>query len=161
MKLLRYVDTEYLGSLAEIASERLVTNGTAVCEQGHATDGRLNVIAQGCLALTRARVACRPTAPSPPSATSRRRPTPATPTAPTRDACATCARATRSRTALIHDTVWPYTAYAVEDWWILSISRTELTDLLRGRGELAHWCLTASTTRSPAASRRSSARGAR
>ena len=41
-------------------------------------------------------------------------------------------------TALIHDTVWPYTAYAVEDTWILSISRTELTDLLRGRGELAH-----------------------
>ena len=59
VKLLRYVDTEYLQSLAEIASERLVPNGTAVCEQGHATDGRLNVIAQGCLALTRARRVAR------------------------------------------------------------------------------------------------------
>ena len=138
VKLLRYVDTEYLQSLAEIASERLVPNGTAVCEQGHATDGRLNVIAQGCLALTRARVA------SPDGAVASFRDEPPSPDAADADgANPEVLRHLRAgdslgNTALIHDTVWPYTAYAVEDTWILSISRTELTDLLRGRGELAH-----------------------
>ena len=41
-------------------------------------------------------------------------------------------------TSVIKDHLWEYTATAHEDTWTLSISRAALTDLLRGRAELAH-----------------------
>ena len=41
-------------------------------------------------------------------------------------------------TALLPDSVWQYSAEALEDTWILTVSGRDLSDLLRGRGELAH-----------------------
>ena len=42
-------------------------------------------------------------------------------------------------TSLIKDHTWDYSAISArEDTWTLSIARSDLTDLLRGRAELAH-----------------------
>ena len=42
-------------------------------------------------------------------------------------------------TSLIKDHMWEYSAVSAhEDTWTLSIGRSDLTDLLRGRAELAH-----------------------
>ena len=53
VKLLRYVDTEFLPSLAEVVVETLVPRGQLVCEQGQPTDGHLIIVAHGCLQLRR------------------------------------------------------------------------------------------------------------
>ena len=52
VKLLRYVDTEYLTSLAQIATEKRVIKGEVVCEQGEPTPACLIIVAQGSLQLT-------------------------------------------------------------------------------------------------------------
>ena len=51
VKLLRYVDTEYLTSLAQIATEKRVLKGEIVCEQGEPTPASLIIVAQGSLEL--------------------------------------------------------------------------------------------------------------
>lgn len=114
VKLLRYVDTEYLPSLAEVCVEALVPRGGTVCAQDQPTNGALIIVAHGCLQLRRHGA----------------------------DGTVT-GRHLRAgdsigNTALIEDHFWQYTGRALEDTWTLSISRPELTDLLRGRADLAH-----------------------
>lgn len=115
VQLLRFVDTEFLPYLAQIAAETRVDKGELVCEQGTPSNGSLIIVAHGTLELSTVRRAG--------SHTFRK--------LHTGDILGTT-------TALLSDSKWQYSARALEDTWTLTISSVDLADVLRGRAELAH-----------------------
>lgn len=123
----------FLPSLAAICSERMVRRGDLVCEQGQPTNATLVIVAHGTLCAWRLRTA-RDEHASP-----RKTRDAVTSTVASSEAVGEL-RAGESlghTTALLPDSLWQYSATAQEDTWTLSISSRDLSDLLRGRTELA------------------------
>ena len=117
VQLLRFIDTEFLPFLAQIASETRLAPGERVCLQGQPTNGNLIVVAHGRLQLHRV--------PRP-----HERPIEHRDLRP--------GDTLGNTTALLSDSSWRFTATAVEDSWTLTIDARDLSDVLRGRAELAH-----------------------
>lgn len=115
--LLRFVDTEFLPSLAAITTEELVARGELVCDQGEPTNASLIVVAHGRLKAWR-----RSEAKGPAETIGE----------------VHAGESLGNTTALLPDSLWQYSATALEDTWTLTIRSRELTDLLRGREEFAH-----------------------
>eukprot|EP00929_Paragymnodinium_shiwhaense_P021742 TRINITY_DN14103_c0_g1_i1.p1 TRINITY_DN14103_c0_g1~~TRINITY_DN14103_c0_g1_i1.p1 ORF type:complete len:1639 (+),score=459.90 TRINITY_DN14103_c0_g1_i1:68-4984(+) len=109
VKIFRYVPLEYLPSIAQCCQAEFFAAGSTIVQEDKPTDKKLYIVADGNVGLYRADVLQRSMHVS--------------------DAI--------GNTALLLDKLWEYTALAVDDVWLLSISRSDLTDLLRGRRELA------------------------
>jgi len=132
VQLLRFVDTEFLPFLAQIATEACVPKGELVCEQGQPTNGTLIIVAHGTLQLRRAGGysfaalggGAASEAAAPASANVLRE--------------LHAGDTLGTTTALLSDSSWQYTAWAADDTWTLTIDARDLSDVLRGRAELAH-----------------------
>ena len=117
VQLLRFVDTEFLPGLAAIATEELVPRGEAVVEQGQPTMASLIIVAHGRLKAFRS--VARGGPPEPLGEVH-------------------AGESLGNTTALLPDSLWQYSATAMEDTWTLTIQARDLSDLLRGREQLAH-----------------------
>jgi len=127
VKMLRYVPIEYLPDLARVCTAIFQEKGTDICTEGQPTNATLYIVAEGALGLhtmegAEVGMICS--------------------TGPTRTSGGSLVRTlhasdTMGNTALLHDSHWQYTAVALEDTWLLCIDRVNLTDVLRGRRELA------------------------
>ena len=115
--VLRFVDTEFLPSLAAITTEQLVPRGELACEQGQPTGASLIVVAHGRLRAWR---------------------TTAAGAVPEPIGELNAGESLGNTTALLPDSLWQYSATALEDTWTLTIHARDLSDLLRGREEFAH-----------------------
>ena len=127
VRLLRFVDTEFLPFLAQIATEAHVPSGETVCEQGQPTNGTLIIVAHGRLQLSRSMPYLASDSASDVAA----------------DAWSTTSDlfagdTIGNTTAMLPQSSWRYSAHAVEDTWTLTIDTRDLSDVLRGRAELAH-----------------------
>merc|ERR1711974_398076 len=110
--------------------------GAAICREGMPTDATLYIMGDGVVGLQKAQ-GCMGDAPSP---TARMEPGGEVGGARKGgDALVRKLHAsdTMGNTALLHDSVWPYSAVALEDTWLLCVERTQLSDVLRGRRDLA------------------------
>lgn len=122
VKIFRYVTLEYLPSIASCCSPRFVAAGASLFEEGEATDATLYIVAEGIVALYSAAGAPNPRAKHPKKRQLLRQLSPGD---------------SIGNTGLLLDDHWHYSANVLEDCWLLCISRSDLTDLLRGRRELA------------------------
>lgn len=127
VKMFRYVPLEYLPSLAKCCAAVFKEKNSTVCEEGQPTDATLYIVADGTLGLYKAR---QPMSPGPMSAELKE------------EGLGSMLRKlqasdTMGNTGLLCDTVWAYSARALEDTWLLCIDRRDLTDVLRGRRDLA------------------------
>eukprot|EP00928_Gymnodinium_smaydae_P028930 TRINITY_DN21929_c0_g1_i1.p1 TRINITY_DN21929_c0_g1~~TRINITY_DN21929_c0_g1_i1.p1 ORF type:complete len:1798 (+),score=323.48 TRINITY_DN21929_c0_g1_i1:125-5518(+) len=155
VKIFRYVTLEYLPAIASCCRPEFVTSGTVVFEEEAATNATLYIVAEGVLGLYvnttvpgedefpyQPQAASMPVPLASPHPGQRQRPH-ASPLMsarpPTRRQLQRQLRAGDSvgNTGLLLDSQWSSTAVAMEDTWLLCLSRSDLTDLLRGRRELA------------------------
>eukprot|EP00931_Biecheleriopsis_adriatica_P003676 TRINITY_DN105451_c0_g1_i1.p1 TRINITY_DN105451_c0_g1~~TRINITY_DN105451_c0_g1_i1.p1 ORF type:complete len:1618 (+),score=328.70 TRINITY_DN105451_c0_g1_i1:51-4904(+) len=111
VKIFRYVPLEYLPFVAEVCIPRFFEKGQVIFEQDTPTGATLYIVAEGfeSVDVLRDDVSERKLG----------------------------ASDSMGNTGLLHDTQWQYTARALEDTWVLCLEREGLTDLLRGRRELA------------------------
>jgi len=122
VKIFRCVSNEYLPWLAACCCPVFFHAGTELFREGEPTNAKLYIVAEGTIGLYSNTVGPRPT--------------------PERQAKMQLTRRLQvgdsmGNTGLLLDHDWHYTAAADEDTWALCISRSDLTDLLRGRRELA------------------------
>lgn len=109
VKLFRYVPMEYLPAIAACLEPTFFASGDEVFQENTPTDGALYVVGDGVVGLQLAGV-------------ERRR---------------LGVGDSMGNTALLLDHSSHYTARALEDVWLLKLSRRDLTDVLRGRHEVA------------------------
>lgn len=126
VKMFRYVPTEYLPDLAKCSEGIFKERGAALCVEGEPTDARLYIVIDGSLGLF-----TRSTEDGGDCGDG------GAPRDAGRLLRTLTAGDTMGNTALLTDAQWPYSAIAVEDSWLLCISRANLTDVLRGRRDLA------------------------
>lgn len=118
VKIFRYVPVEYLPSIAKCCESTFKEKGAEICTQGAPTDATLYIVADGLVDLY-----CRdPFIPEQTKGELQRQ---------------LSVSDTMGNTGLLLDATWNYSATAAEDVWLLCISRIALTDVLRGRRELA------------------------
>lgn len=129
VKIFRYVPLEYLPDIAKCAEAVHTERGAQICIEGEPTNGTLYIVADGMLELLKDRGELQDAI---------------TPggmkvEASERRTFLRMLKAsdTLGNTGLLHDSVWPYSARALEDTWLLCIDRRQLTDALRGRRDLA------------------------
>jgi len=127
VKMLRYISEEYLPSIARCCESAFLKKGELLCRQGDQTDDKLYMLSDGRVGLYISHGAA--------------------------DEAGGAAAAggglgvmmstlskpgdTMGNTALLLNTTWKYTAVALEHTNLLTIDRKDLTDVLRGRRELA------------------------
>jgi len=129
VKIFRYVPLEYLPDLAKCAVAVYKERGAMIVTEGEATNGTLYIVADGVLGLLKNRGETLD-APSPWASKA---------SAPVERSLLRklWTSDTMGNTALLHDSIWLYSAVALEDTWLLSIDRAQLADVLRGRRDLA------------------------
>jgi len=109
VKMFRYLPLEHLPSIASCCTPCFHAAGTIIFREGAPTNATLYIVADGVVELSH-------------SGKVERR-----------------MRASESmgNTALLLDHRWQYSASAFQDAWVLCLNRNDLTDVLRGRRELA------------------------
>ncbi|CAE8700293.1 unnamed protein product [Polarella glacialis] len=109
VKMFRYVPIEYLPSVAAACSCCFYQEGEDIFSEGEQTAATLYIVAEGVVGVKQGGILHRKLQVSD----------------------------SMGNTALLLDHNWQYTATAMEDTWLLCLGREGLTDLLRGRRELA------------------------
>eukprot|EP00929_Paragymnodinium_shiwhaense_P075196 TRINITY_DN38437_c0_g5_i2.p1 TRINITY_DN38437_c0_g5~~TRINITY_DN38437_c0_g5_i2.p1 ORF type:complete len:1973 (-),score=521.92 TRINITY_DN38437_c0_g5_i2:49-5967(-) len=128
VKIFRHVTNEYLPSLAACCTPCYYEAQSEVFAEGQPTNATLYIVAEGSVGLYNA-------ARSGVLEGQRRRSKRAGPRRLLERHL--LVGDSMGNTGLLHDHEWRYTAVALEDTWLLCINRSDLTDLLRGRRELA------------------------
>jgi len=119
VKIFRWVHNEYLPWLAACCNPSFFHAGTLVFREGEPTNATLYIVAEGAIGLYSHAPGQLPSA----SAMQLQR--------------RLQVGDSMGNTGLLLDHNWHYSAATEEDTWLLCISRSDLTDLLRGRRELA------------------------
>jgi len=122
VKIFRCVPNEYLPWLADCFNPSFLRAGSKVFREGEPTNATLYVVAEGTIGLY-SLAAGKGGSPREPAKMQLQR--------------RLQAGDSMGNTGLLLDHDWQYSAAAEEDTWLLCISRNDLTDLLRGRRELA------------------------
>eukprot|EP00927_Polykrikos_kofoidii_P049112 TRINITY_DN43238_c0_g1_i1.p1 TRINITY_DN43238_c0_g1~~TRINITY_DN43238_c0_g1_i1.p1 ORF type:complete len:1725 (-),score=333.40 TRINITY_DN43238_c0_g1_i1:113-5209(-) len=127
VKMFRYVTLEYLPSIAACCTPVFYAAKKEVFVEGEPTNATLYIVAEGMVGIYHA----APVVGTVTSKSGRN-------LEDTRQLERRLLQGdSMGNTSLLSDLQWQYSATAIEDTWLLCISRNDLTDLLRGRRELA------------------------
>jgi CRP-like cAMP-binding protein len=132
VKMFRFIPQEYLPAVAKVCDTLFVPAGEYVCQLGEATDQKLYIIKDGSIGLIKdsAKIAALADGKGPGNGSIQQQ---------LHGVPGRSMRAgdTFGNTSLLLNTTWKYSAVALEHTNLLTIDRRDLTDVLRGRRELA------------------------